>query len=104
MAVTGTSARDSVGYFMEKNLVDVIVIGQLGEVAGNSDLLFVVVAGTKPGLRVVERKTPRLIKVESDERIGPDADPMKFSHVFRVGGRTPCRRELSTVSPATTPI
>jgi hypothetical protein len=58
----------------------------MGEVSGNSDALFVMVTGAKPSFCVVESKTPRLIKVESDEGICPHSYPVKFSHVFRVNG------------------
>jgi len=83
---------------MEKYLVDVVVISQLGEVTGNSDAFLRVITGTKTRFCVVERETPRLIKVESDEGICPHCHPVKFSHVFRVSGEWTWRGKLSTVS------
>jgi hypothetical protein len=84
--------------------VDVIVISQLGKVSGDGDSFLVMVAGAKPGLRVVEGKTPRLIEVECDEGVCPHLYPMKFSHVFRVGGNQARTGKLSTVSPTMTRI
>jgi hypothetical protein len=61
MTVTCASPRDRVRHFVEQHLVDVVITGQLCQVSGNSDAFFVMVAGAKPSLCVVEGETPRLI-------------------------------------------
>jgi len=58
LTVTGASSRDSVGHFVQENLVDVVIISQPCKVARNGDAAFLVIAGTKPSLCVVEGETP----------------------------------------------
>ena len=56
--VSGSGPSNGVRDLVEKHLVDVVIVGHMGEMARNGDAFFAVVAGTEPGFSVVERKTP----------------------------------------------
>jgi hypothetical protein len=79
--------------------VHIVIISHQCQVTGNRDAFFLMITRPKTRSCVVERKTPRLVKVESNKSIRPHAHPMEFCHVFRVGGKPAEAQQLSTVSP-----
>lgn len=84
-AVGGLSASDRMGYLVQQNLMNLVVVELGGEVARNGDASIGVVAKACPPLRVIEAKRPttlpvQRVEVQPNERLRPDSHPFELSH------------------------
>jgi len=61
-----------------------IIVVTCCQIARDTDALARVIAEPGATLRVVEAERPRLIEVESDQRVCPAAHPLKIRHIGRL--------------------
>jgi hypothetical protein len=75
--------RDCVGYFVEQNLVHLIVLILGSKMAGHRDALLSEVTQTSPRAGMVKAKAPHCrIQVQADESIRPLGHTFEISHNY----------------------
>jgi hypothetical protein len=86
-SVPDSRTSERVRNFMQKNLVDFVILIPAREITRHRDALLVEVAEPGPGLRVVKAERPDGgVEMKRNERLRPRSHPVQISHETTLSG------------------